>query len=266
MMWWEWRVTQNRGTKMNATQKFTGKAGGYAKYRPHYPEDFIDYLIASNSLHPGSVIADIGSGTGILTAQMLDRGYTVMAVEPNRDMREEAEKLLCANPAFRSVNGAAEATTLGAGSVDLVTVAQAFHWFDRERFKTECKRILKKGSRVALVWNTRVQGCELVRENEEICRKFCPNFVSFGSGIESDQAVFEQFFKSGSFEFKAFHNDEHNDLDGFIGRSLSASYAPRQGDGNYAVFIGELAGLFEKYSANGIIVLPSETHSYMGCV
>ena len=85
---------------------------------------------------------------------MLERGWTVYGVEPNDDMRKEAEKRLSAFPRFHSVAGTAERTGLPGASVDLVTAAQSFHWFDAAAFKRECRRILSGGGKVALIWNS----------------------------------------------------------------------------------------------------------------
>lgn len=251
---------------MTAINKFTGKAGVYSKYRPCYPEDYIDYLITINSLGTGSVVADIGSGTGIFSRQLLDRGLAVFAVEPNADMRHEAGQLLGSYPSFTPVNGKAEDTTLEGGCADLVTAAQAFHWFNHGKFKAECKRILKKGAKVALVWNNRDDACELVRENEEICKEYCPDYIASSGGIFAIQGVFEEFFKGGAYEFKTFRNDEQYDLEGFIGRNLSGSYAPKEGDDKYIPFLEELTALFGKYKNDGRIILQSITRSYLGNV
>ena len=249
-----------------SVHKFTGKAEGYSKFRPRYPGALLDYLTASDSLKDGSVIADVGAGTGILTGQLLDRGFTVLAVEPNGDMRRIAERDLGFHPAFRSINGTAENTTLPNGSVDLVTVAQAFHWFDRDRFQTECRRILKPGAKVALVWNSRIPTGEIALKLYEVCSKHCPTFVGFSGGIETMPAVFERFFRDGRYDFHTFPNDERHDIDGFIGRTLSGSYAPAESDRNYRAFVAELTELFERHQAGGVLTVPAETHSYLGCV
>jgi SAM-dependent methyltransferase len=251
---------------MLSTQKFTGKAAGYAKYRPSYPDEYIDYLIARNSLTADSLIADIGSGTGILTGQLLEKGLTVLAVEPNGDMRRLAEQNLGQIARFSSVDGAAENTTLEDNCLDLITVAQAFHWFDPDLFQLECRRILKIGARVSLVWNRQDYSCELVKANEEICRDLCPDFVASGNGIESKQELFERFFQNGIFEFRAFKRNIQYSLDSFIGRNLSTSYAPREADRNYSAFVLRLTELFEQYSAEDKIAIPSITHSYLGFV
>jgi SAM-dependent methyltransferase len=251
---------------MTAVDRFTGRAGVYSKYRPGYPAEYIDYLIAANLLAAGSVIADIGAGTGILSRQLLERGLKVLAVEPNADMRKTSEQQMASYPAFISVNGAAEDTTLESASVDLVTAAQAFHWFDHEKFKIECRRILKEGTKVALAWNSRDYTYELVQENEELCKEYCPDFVAFSHGIESTPEVFAAFFKGGAYEFCSFRNDVQYDIEGFIGRNLSGSYSPAEGDSNYRPFIEGLTTLFNRFSSHGQLIVPSITRSYMGNV
>ena len=94
---------------------------------------------------PASSLADVGSGTGILSELFLREGVRVYGVEPNREMREAGERLLSAYENFVSVEGRAEATTLEDASVDFVTPGQAFHWFDPAAARREFMRILKRG-------------------------------------------------------------------------------------------------------------------------
>jgi SAM-dependent methyltransferase len=251
---------------MDTTVKFSGKAEGYAKFRPSYAAEFIDYLADSCSLTNASTVADVGSGTGILTKQLLDRGFRVLAVEPNADMRNTAESQLDSYTKFISVSGTAEATTLEAGSVDLIVAAQAFHWFDQSRFQAECRRALKPQGRVCLVWNSRDENSPIVREIEDINGRYCPAYVGIAGGIENEKGVFERFFAGGMYEFRAFRNDAVYDLQGFIGRNLSGSYAPQEDDGNYKPYVEALADLFAKYCNGATITVPSWTRSYVGYV
>jgi len=248
------------------SEKFTGKAPVYNKYRPDYPDEYIDYLAEYNSLGPQSVIADIGSGTGILSKQLLEKGLRVVCVEPNGDMRNAAETELKDYPGFTSINGTAEHTGLAGNSADLITAAQAFHWFDKDLFKAECKRVLKEGANVALVWNSREESSPFVRENAEIMKRFCPLFKGFSGGIDEDKDMFEAFFRNGSYEFRVFRNDLSYDFDGYIGRTLSASYAPKEGSPDYKDFIAALANLYERYSKGGTVSMPNITRSYIGRV
>jgi len=245
--------------------KFDGKGDIYALYRPSYPDEFIEFLFEQTHITEQSVIADIGSGTGILTGQLLEKVHRVYAVEPNSDMRRIAENDLSQYGLFTSVDASAEHTTLPDRSVDLITVAQAFHWFDRDAFRKECRRILKPGGHVALVWNSRDETNALVAENAGINRKYCPDFKGFSGGPggpASDEAL-RDFF-TGEYVRKIFKNDLISDLPGFIGRNLSASYALKEGDGQYDAYVGELISLFEKYAVNGTVTTANFTRSYIG--
>lgn len=251
---------------MKSTDKFTDKAEVYAKYRPSYPHEYIEYLITEAGLNQDCIIADIGSGTGILSRQLIEKGFPVIGVEPNDDMRSVAEQLLKPDSRFISIKATAENTTINDNSLDLVTVAQAFHWFDKKKFRLECQRILKQDAKVALVWNSRDGLSDINKESAEVCQKYCPNFKGFSGGIEETPVVYQQFFKDGKYDFRNFRNDLQFDFNGFLGRYLSASYSPKKTDKEYNPFIAALSNLFEKYSKNGKVVIPNNTRSYLGKV
>lgn len=251
---------------MDSISKFTGKAETYEKFRPAYPAGYLEYLVKENGLRPESIVADIGSGTGILTRQLLEQNLKVIAVEPNMDMRKTAERELARYTGFSSVDGTAEDTGLPGESLDLITVAQAFHWFDPDRFKTECRRILKPQAKVALVWNSRDAESPMVMEAAAVCRKFCRNFKGFSGGKEETPETARRFFRDETYEFTVFRHDLAYNREGFIGRNLSASYAPRREDPDYPAFVDALSELFAKYSVNGRIEFPNITRSYLGKV
>lgn len=245
--------------------KFTGKADIYAKYRPSYPDAFINYLYTQVGLKKDSIIADIGSGTGILTRLLLQQGSVVYGVEPNEDMRKTAENALSEYQNFVSINASAERTGLADSSIGYITVAQAFHWFDRLKFRTECQRILNEKGKVILVWNRRDSSSEPAIANDAINRKYCPAFKGFSGGINIENAdAFNDFFKDGICAYKVFHSDFATDEDGFIGGNLSASYAPKIGAENYQPYIGALKQLFDKYSHSGYLRMPNLTGCYVG--
>lgn len=259
-------ILKQEGVLMKPTDKFSGKADVYSKSRPSYPNEYIDYLLSANNLNETSSVADIGSGTGIMSRHLLERGVRVLAVEPNDDMRTKAEQDLQQFDRFTSIKGSAEETTLPDNSVDLVIAAQAFHWFDQKKFKLECKRILKQNAQVALVWNSRDFQSPLINENREIFKRYCPNFYGFSGGIGEGGEVFNQFYRDGQYELKRFPNDLVMDFDGFLGRNLSASYSLKKSDKEYEFFVEAITNLFEKYSFNGKIVMPNFTRSYLGHV
>ena len=140
------------------TNRFSDRVDNYVKYRPHYPAEVIDFLKTEKIISENSVIADIGSGTGISADLFLKNGYKVFGIEPNEPMRQASKIILqkyTNEKLFVSVNANAEETTLPNKSVDVIVCAQAFHWFNNDAFKNECKRILKPNGTVVLMWNDR---------------------------------------------------------------------------------------------------------------
>lgn len=251
---------------INTTERFTGRAETYAQHRPNYPEAYTNYLISFNQLTAGQTVADIGSGTGIFSQQLLDKQLNVFAVEPNADMRSIAEKKLNSYASFTSVHGTAEDTGLPDDSMDLVTVAQAFHWFDKPKFRKECQRILKPHAHVALVWNSRDSSASLVQENAKIFQQYCSDFNGFSGGMDENPHIFQEFFLDGQYKYTQFRADLSYDLEGFLGRNMSASYAPKPTDHNYKPFVEALCKLFDHHSEDGVLVMPNLIRSYIGRV
>ncbi len=114
------------------TRRFSSRVQNYVRYRPGYPPAVIDLLKKECGLSPSTVIADVASGTGIFTRMLLENGNRVLGIEPNPAMRKAGEEFLSAYPGFASLGGSAEATSLPDHSVDMITAAQAAHWFDRQ--------------------------------------------------------------------------------------------------------------------------------------
>ena len=244
------------------TEKFTGKADIYKAYRPKYSEQFLEYLFTEIGITDRCLVADVGSGTGIFSKQLLDKGCSVFGIEPNNHMRCIAESDLVEYSNYKSINGTAENTTLPDRSVDFITVAQAFHWFNPIDFKNECYRILKENGKVVLVWNNRDESSPLVIENSRIVYQYCPEFSGFSSEIE--HSVLKEFFKNGEYTIRKFTNNLSFNKDGFIGRNLSSSYAPKEKDMNFDIFVKEISILFEKYAQDDFIVIPNYTVCYVG--
>jgi SAM-dependent methyltransferase len=249
--------------------KFSGMGTIYAKSRPSYPQEFIDYLYSDVGITADSVVADIGSGTGILTRQLLERGSKVFAVEPNADMRASADLYLGGFSKYVSVDGAAENTTLDGNSIDFVTVATAFHWFDRKAFQAECRRILKTGGKVVIVYNSRDEDSDFVKKLYEVSATYCPNFVNHprsGALLRPEYAGFYRDFFADDYREKIINNDLIYDEQGFVGRSLSSSYAVKEDHPNYAAYVAALKALFQQHSKNDVLTMPNVTHSYVGTV
>src|SRR3712207_3362726 len=164
---------QSEAMNADPTRRFSNRVEDYIKYRPDYPRALVALLEDECGLTRESVVADVGSGTGILSELFLREGVRVYGVEPNREMREAGEELLAAYENFASVDGRAEATTLADDSVDFVTAGQAFHWFDTAAARREFRRILKDDGWAVLVWNDRrTEGTPLLAEYERLLLEY----------------------------------------------------------------------------------------------
>ena len=250
---------------VDSTQNFSGLAQQYELGRPAYAEKFIDTLYSKYGFGQESVIADIGSGTGKLAKQLLDRGSFVYCVEPNADMRNAAADILEGYEKLRIVDGAVAETGLDRQSVDFVTTAQAFHWFDPELFKRECRRILRREGTVFLIWNIRDRSDEINQLSFEIYSEFCPDFKGFGGGIQKDDKRIQQFFDS-RYEYLEFPHPLFYNRAQFISRSLSGSYSLKPGDKRYEEYIEALASLYDKYEKDHILEIANKTVVYIGTV
>jgi len=146
----------------DSIRRFSSRVDDYIKYRPTYPPAVVRLLMDECGLTTDSFVADVGSGTGILSELLLRYGSRVFGIEPNREMRAAAERLLQNYTHFASVDATAETTTLADRSVDFVTAGQAFHWFDAERAFAELARVLRPGGRVGILWNARDRSVDWV--------------------------------------------------------------------------------------------------------
>jgi SAM-dependent methyltransferase len=243
------------------TERFSGLAENYRRYRPGYPTAAIDLLAAQCGLRPGAVVADVGSGTGILTNRLLERGALVSAVEPNDAMRAAAEERLGQHPRFRSVAATAEATTLADESVDLWVAAQAFHWFDAARARLEALRLLRRGGFAALLWNERPpEPGAFLTEYEKLLHRHAAEYAAIVA--QRVDELHMQEFLGGAMQVARFPNEQSLDYAGLEGRLLSSSYAPGPGHPQHEPMLEGLRTLFERHQRAGKIVFPYETRVY----
>ena len=250
---------------MDTTEKFNGLASVYTAGRPTYADKFLSELYEKFGFSASSIIADIGSGTGKFAKQMLERGSYVYCVEPNEDMRNQAIIELGKYKNSSIIAGDSTNTTLPNCSVDFVTVAQAFHWFDTELFKNECKRIIKTGGKVFLIWNMRDMSSDFTQEAYKIYKKYCPEFKGFGGGIQKNDMRIRTFFDD-KYERLEYDNPLYYDKDKFIDRSLSGSYSLKQQDVHYEEYINQLELLFHKYAKDNVVIMQNKTVVYVGFV
>jgi len=249
-------------TNSDPTQRFTRRADHYARYRPTYPPAVIDCLRDECGLSPAADVADVGSGTGILTRLLLPHARRVYGVEPNAAMRAEAERSLAGEANFMSVDGRAEATTLSDLSIDLITAGQAFHWFDVEPTRQEFRRILRPGGMVALVWNRRDQRRGGFAEMyEALLDEMASGYrMARRTALPDDLDV---LFATGH-EARQFEHERLMDFDTVQGALVSASYAPLPGDTRYDPIMTRLRTIFDTHQKAGHVLLPYETQLYFG--
>lgn len=210
------------------TTRFSDRAGDYVRFRPTYPPDAVDAILAGLAAPAGRTLAaaDIGAGTGISTRLLAERGVRVHAIEPNDAMRSAAEP----HDLIEWRRGTAEATGLPDASVELVLCAQSYHWFEPASACREFARILKPGGRLALMWNDGDESDPVSGGYYELVRA-----ASTGAGPSMHQDVakdppFAPPFDPARVQRLRFHHEQRLDEAGLIGRAMSASYVPKTGE------------------------------------
>jgi SAM-dependent methyltransferase len=245
------------------TERFSTRVNDYVRYRPTYPAGVIDRLRDECGLTRDSVVADVASGTGIFTKLLLENGNRVVGVEPNADMRRAGEEFLAGYPKFTSVAGSAEATTLAHHSVDMVTAAQAAHWFKREQARREFARILRPGGFVALLWNQRrVGSTAFLRDYEELLLTYGTDYKEVRHERTTD--AIEEFFAPSPYRIAQLEITQEVDFEGLKGRLVSSSYTPPPGHANYEPMLRELRGIFDRHDVGGRVGLDYDTLIYWG--
>jgi SAM-dependent methyltransferase len=196
-----------------AAEGFARSASAYERGRPGYPEAAIRHLLALLPARP--LVLDLAAGTGKLTRPLLEAGLSVIAVEPVAEMR-------AALPAeARVLEGTAEAIPLGPGSVDAVTVGQAFHWFDGDAALTEIARVLRPGV-LALLWNRRVESDPLNRAVEGLLAPYREDVPTHRG--DAWRLAFERTDLFGPLDEHVFDHAQTLDADGLEARVGSISF------------------------------------------
>lgn len=250
---------------MDPTQRFSERVENYVRHRPSYPPGVLDLLESECGLAPGTAVADVGSGTGILSKLLLERGALVHGVEPNRGIREAAERLLSGYENFANVDGTAEATTLPEQSVDLVTVGQAFHWFEVERVREEFGRILATDGHIALVWNRRRKdSTPFLRDYERLLLERGTDYEGVTHREDRSTEAAETLFSPGSFRWRAFQNRQEFGKEDLKGRTLSSSFVPGPEDEAAAPLLAELDRLFDEHQRGGKVAFEYDTRVLYG--
>lgn len=247
---------------------FCGKSHIYAKYRPQYSKEYITFLRETLRLSRDSIVADVGAGTGIHTKIIAEITDKIFAVEPDEEMLQECQVQLENKHKVKMVQRTAEDTGLPNASVDYITVAQAFHLFNREKSLNEFKRVLRPSGILVLLWNSKEHDNKLFYDNEAVIKKYCPCYCREVHARSFYEDSFKDCFTPISYTFTRFHQDSTEFLDKqtFIMRTLSASYAITATDKNYDAMIEELGMVFERHATNGVVEVPQSTIIYSGVI
>jgi len=230
------------GIHRAAAEGFSRSAEAYERGRPEYPEAAIAYLV--ELVRPGATVLDLAAGTGKLTRPLVAAGLRVVAVEPVAEMRSALPGAL---------EGTAEAIPLGDGSVDAVTVGQAFHWFDGDAALAEIARVLRPGGLLALVWNRRVDEDPVNGAIEELIAPYRADTPAHRGGAW--RTAFERTSAFTPLEEATFEHLVVQDADGLEARVGSISFIA-------SLDSAERAGVLERARAiagDGEITVPYRT-------
>ncbi len=246
------------------TERFSNRVGDYVRHRPGYPEALVAWLRQSQGVDAGWRVADVGAGTGISTRMWRDAGHPVVAVEPNDAMREAGSAAMVGAPGVRWVAGTAEATTLDDASVDLVSAAQAFHWFDPAPTHAEWARILRPGGLAVVFWNSRDPArSPLMAGYEALLHEYGSDYGRVAERRQDDAAM-QRWFGGGLRGMARFEHRQRFDFEGLRGRLLSSSSAPRAGEPGHEAMVEALRALFLRHAVDGRVDFDYDTRVFAG--
>lgn len=240
----------------DAARSFDAWAPDYDRYRPGYPQTLFDHIASKLTLPARPQVVDLGAGTGRASLAMAERAWQVTAVEPGGPMLDVLRaRAADAGLSVRSIQTGAEETGLPAASVDLVTAAQAFHWFDRPRAVSEMARILRPAGGVALFWNVRDETrSAFVAGYHDLLHEWFGDAdtgrnlqAGTSSGRQQTRAVLTAAPEFEAVDFDEIPHDLPMTAADFIGMAFTASYVQSLDPSDQERFRGELDGLLARH-------------------
>ena len=247
--------------RMDSKTAFTGKAENYARYRWDYAAGAVEAIFEIAELSKDSVVADIAAGTGILTRHFAGRVEKVFAIEPNPDMRAVATRDLASFPSVSLIDGSAEATTLSANSVDLISVAQAIHWFEPEAAGKEMRRILKPTGILAIVKNIVVADQQSGALEEMINKELGPGHTAV---YPATRKLPVEYYYGGEYQKLTFSIRSRLNWQQFFGLLSTISYMPAEDDPRLVKLKDAARSYFARYSQDGILSSDGVTELLIG--
>jgi ubiquinone/menaquinone biosynthesis C-methylase UbiE len=252
----------------NNTERFTGRAEDYDRFRQRYPtQEILSRLQAWCGLEPNWRIADIGAGTGMLAEVFLENSNPVLAVEPNADMRQYMRTLFAPPhplaPQLEILDATAEATTISAASIDMVAAGRAFHWFDERRALAEFRRILKPTGWVALISQSRAHQStdpdvsKQIAAFEHLLIAHGTDYKYIRSGYRSHDNMQALFGSETELHQDQIAGTQQLDWAAFRGNTMSLSVTPQPGHANDAAFQRELLVFFDTFAVDGALTIPT---------
>ena len=227
-------------THPTAVAGFGSSADAYERGRPSYPDDAVAYLAAELGLGPAARVLDLAAGTGKLTRLLVEGGAEVVAIEPVAAMRAA---LGHAVPGVSVLDGAAESIPLADGSVDAVTVAQAFHWFDAEAAIAEIHRVLRRSGRLGLIWNVMGADADWLAALRELVHGNRGSAPAYG--VSPWREAFRATPLFTPLTERTFGLVHKLDEDGLIDRIMSTSYVAALPDADRERLAGEVRALVQ---------------------
>lgn len=247
---------------MDTTTVYSTKAEKYAKFRWDYAEKAIETIFTITQITRHSIVADLGAGTGILTRHFATKAKAIYAIEPNFELRQILTRDLSAIPAISIMVGTAEATQLPDTSVDVLTVAQAIHWFQPEPARQEMMRILKNDGWLVLLRNYGTNRAHNEAIGNLMTKAFGADFSKVNERPKEKPIRF--YYGNDAFQKFVFPFAFRQNWDEFIGSLTTASFMPDEDHPLFQKLETRAREIFARFAQHDYIKVEGETELIIG--
>ncbi len=256
------RSTMKQGVAMDTKTVYSMKAEKYARFRWDYAAHAIKAIIDMTQMSSNSTVADIGAGTGILTRHFVDKARTVYAIEPNFELRQILARELGGFPSISVIDACAEATSLSNNSVDVITIAQAIHWFDPEPARQEMMRILREDGWLVLLRNYGTNSGQHKAIGKLMTEEYGADFTVVNERQKEKPTPF--YFGNDNFKRFIFPFEFQQCWEEFIGSLTTASFMPDEDHPLFHKLEKEARKIFSQYSDHGYLQVKGDTELTIG--